>query len=252
MSLSLILEKIIFRPVLLNKNYKYSFEKPFEEDFLYPEKGVSLNYLKFKAEKSRGAILYFHGNKDNLVRWGKIASEFTRFNFDVFVIDYRGYGKSTGERTENKLFDDALFFYNFVKQTYNPNEIVIFGRSLGTGIASWLASKTNPDKLILETPFYNLNNLIGNFLPEFFYKNKIKYQFNSNIYLKNTNFPILIFHGTKDEVVPYESGEKLFNKINNPNKILVTLEGGKHNNLSSFELYQKKISDFLNIPKFGF
>lgn len=246
MSIDLILEKIIFRPVLLSKNYKYSFDKPFEENFLFPEQNVLLNFLRFKAEKSKGAILYFHGNKDNLVRWGKIASDFTKYNYDVFVIDYRGYGKSTGERTEKKLFDDALFFYNYVKETYNPQELIIFGRSLGTGISAWLASKTNPSKLILETPFCSMYNLVGNFLPEFFYKNKLKYHFNSHLHLKNTEFPIAIFHGTKDEVVPYESGVKLFNKINNPNKILITIEGGKHNNLSNFEVYNKKISEFLN------
>ena len=128
---------------------------------------------------------------------------------------------------------------------FKPKQIIIFGRSLGTGIASWLASRAKPELLILETPFCSMYNLVGTFLPEFFYKNKLKYHFNSYLYLKNTEFKILIIHGTKDETVPYSSGLKLFEKINNINKTFCSIEGGKHNNLGSFEEYHNILYKFL-------
>ena len=245
MSIEIILEKIIFRPVLLSQNYKFRFDKPFEEFFIKPKNEASLNFIKFRVENSRGAIIYFHGNKDNIARWGKIASEFTKYNYDVYVIDYRGYGKSRGKNSERSLYDDALYFYNYIIKTFNPKEIIIFGRSLGTGIASWLAPRVNPKLLILETPFYSMYNLVGTFLPEFFYKNKLKYHFNSYLNLKNTEFKIMIIHGTKDETVPYNSGLVLFEKINNINKTFCSIEGGRHNNLSSFELYWKCMNKML-------
>ncbi|MCC6721934.1 MAG: alpha/beta hydrolase [Bacteroidia bacterium] len=245
MTIEHILDKLIFRPVVLSRNYKFKFDAPFEEFFIFPENDVSLNFLKFSSKNSKGALLYFHGNKDNLNRWGKIASELTKYNYDVYVIDYRGYGKSKGILSEKSLYNDSLFFYNYIKDTFKPNKIVLYGRSLGTGMASWLASKVKPSKLILETPYYSMYNLVGNFLPEFFFKNKLKYHFNTYLHLKNTEFKIIIFHGTKDEVVPYESGQKLFKCINNINKIFYTIEDGKHNNLSKYELYWEKMNEEL-------
>jgi len=245
MPLSFLIEKFIFRPITLNPAYIFTFEKPFEELNFLPEKDIKINALHFKAQKSKGIILYFHGNKDNLKRWGKIASELVNFNYDVIVIDYRGYGKSNGERTEENMFSDALFCYNEIKVKFKPDKLVLFGRSLGTGIASWLAGKVNPNKLILETPYFDMHHLLGNYVPQGLYKNKLNFRFTSHVYLHKTNFPIMILHGTADEVVPYKSGQKLYESIHNPNKIFCFFIGGKHNDLNRFDSYWKQLKEFL-------
>lgn len=240
-----ILEKIIFRPVLLPNEHVFTFDNPFEELFLEPENGVSINALYFKIENPKGVILYLHGNKDNLERWGKIASGLTRFKYDVFVLDYRGYGKSIGERTEENLYKDALFCYNYLTDQFNHHNIIIYGRSLGTGIASWLAAKVKTSRLILETPYHDMHELILAHLPWKPAKLNLNYTLRSNKYLKKSEFPILFLHGTKDGVVPYSSGKKLFESIGNPYASMVSLVGGKHNDLSKFEEYWKSVEKFL-------
>lgn len=144
------------------------------------------------------------------------------------------------------MFSDALFCYNEIKNKFNPEKIVLYGRSLGTGIASWLAGKVNPHKLILETPYFDMNHLIGNYVPQVFYKDKLNFRFTSHVYIHRTNFPILILHGTADEVVPYKSGQKLYDSIHNPNKIFCSFTGGKHNDLNRFDSYWKQLEQFLS------
>jgi len=245
MLLDTLIEKIIFRPIILPLDYLYRFDKEFNEVFLEPEEGASINALHFKTQQPKGVILYFHGNKDNLVRWGEIASELTRFNYDVFVIDYRGYGKSTGQRTELNLYNDAKFCYNYLKQTLQYQNIIIYGRSLGTGIASWLAGKVKSSKLILETPYYDMSDLIITYLPWRPAKLKLNFQLRSYSFLKKSDFPILIMHGTSDRVVPFSSGKKLFDSLSNPNASFVSFEEGKHNDLSKFETYWKSLDYFI-------
>ena len=92
-------EKILFRNTKMEVNYKYQFKGNFEEMWFYPEVNVVLNALYFKTDlpKRRGLILYFHGNADDLRRWGKYAGDFTKNGYDILMMDYRQFGKSTGE-----------------------------------------------------------------------------------------------------------------------------------------------------------
>jgi len=245
MSFQYLIEKILFRPVKLKADHVFNFDKDFEEINFNPDPDTIINALHFKVKAPKGIILYFHGNKDNLVRWGSIASELTKYNYDVVAIDYRSYGKSKGSLSEKNLFDDALFCYNQIKESSNPKHIILYGRSLGTGIASWLAGEVNPAKLILETPYYDIHDLIKRFFPDFLLKDKLNYKFSSHTYLKNSKYPLMIFHGTRDEVVPYRSGKKLFDSLRNPNKTLITIDGGRHNDLYSFPEYWNELKNFL-------
>jgi len=245
MSLLFLLEKLIFRPVKLNTDHPFQFPLEYEEINFYPQPQITINALHFKVKNPKGIILYFHGNKDNLARWGTIASEFSKYQYDVIAFDYRGYGKSTGKPTEENLFNDALFCYHQIMERITPENVILFGRSLGTGIASWLAAQVNPSKLILETPYYDMHDLVNKFIPSYFLKNIFYLKFSSYSYLKHSRFPILILHGTKDTVVPYKSGQKLFESIQNPNKQMVTFYGGKHNNLSSYSNYWLELKKFL-------
>ncbi len=246
LKLDFVIEKLLFQPTKLPKEYVFKFNHEFEELFLSTDKNAQINALHFKVKDSKGVILYFHGNRDNLQRWGKIASEIgDYFHYDVFVMDYRGYGKSTGIRSEKALNEDALFCYNYVKNNYFPKEIIVYGRSLGTGIAAYLASEIQPNKLILETPYYSGSDLITAYFSLFSVENKLNYKLPSCAYLQKVNCPILIFHGTKDEVVPYNSGNKLYESLVSKNARFITITNGKHNNLSDYKDYWEALMDFI-------
>ncbi|RDY61615.1 alpha/beta hydrolase [Flagellimonas nanhaiensis] len=244
--LYLLQERLIFLPTKLPQDYAYTFNVEFEELFLETSDGARLNALHFYADNPKGLILYFHGNAGDLSRWGEIVSRFTDFNYDVLVMDYRTYGKSTGKISEKVLYDDAKLFYEHALKNYDESELIIYGRSLGTGIATNLASTSSPKMLVLETPFYSLMDVASERFPYLPTKHFLKYKIPSFEHVQDVEVPIYIFHGTEDEVVSYESGRKLFEAIPHSNKRMFTIENGAHNNLSEFDEYWDKLKIVLD------
>ena len=237
-------EKLLFLPTTLEQDYQYEFNYSFEELFLKTEDDAVINALHFKAANSKGVILYFHGNAGDLSRWGHVTEYFVAMDYDVLVIDYRTYGKSIGKLSETALYNDGQYCYQYLLKQYSESEITIYGRSLGTGIASFLASKNNPKNLVLETPYYSILDVAEQRFPMFPLKKLLKYQFPTYQYLPNVNCSITIIHGTNDNIVPYSSGEKL-SKLNIDDLNFVNVEGGNHNNLIEFEAYHEAIKAVL-------
>lgn len=234
----------LFHPKPVNKNYQYAFDIPFEETNTSFE-GNNLNIIRFKtAGPSRGIVLFFHGNMENVERYKKYPSFFTQNQYELWMIDYPGFGKTTGKITEQLMYQQALFMYGKAANKFSNDSIIIYGKSIGTGIASYLASKKPCSLLILETPYYNLNSLVKSFLPIYPVSWLLKYSFPNNQYLKNISAPVTIFHGTDDEVIPYRHARKL--KKENPRINLVTIEKGKHNDLFEKEIYGIKMEQLLN------
>lgn len=241
-----IQEKLIFLPTSLPQNYQYVFDVPFEEIFLDNEDGARINALHFKANRPKGVILYFHGNAGNLARWGEITKFFTQFQYDVVVMDYRTYGKSKGRLSEQALYEDGQMFYDYALESFSEDQLVVYGRSLGTGIASWLGSRNRPAQIILETPYYSFLDIGRRRFPYLPVKWLLKYQFNSYEFVKDISCHITIFHGTSDRVVPLDSGQMLYESIPGSNKHMVVVEGGEHNNLVQFEAYRHGIAMLLS------
>ena len=238
-------EKLIFLPTKLPQDFEYSFSQTFEEFNLTTKDSAVLNAIHFKQDDPKGVILYFHGNAGNLSRWGAITTFFAEKKYDVIVMDYRTYGKSTGKLSEEALYTDAQLFYDYALKRYDENEIVLYGRSLGTGIATKLAGENRPNKLILETPYHSLLDVAKNRFPFLPVQWLLKYKLLSHDYIQNVTCPVTIFHGTKDGVVPYESGRRLFDSIPIENKKFYTIEEGEHNNLIQFETYLMGIEETL-------
>lgn len=237
-------EKVLFLPSTLAQDYQYTFNYPFEELFFNPDEDTSINAIHFKAENPKGVILYFHGNAGDLSRWGIIAEPFVEKQYDVLIMDYRTYGKSTGKLNEAAFYTDAQYCYDYLLKQYSESEISLYGRSLGTGIASYLASKNNPKQLILETPYYSILDVAKNRFPILPIKYLLKYNFPTYQFLSKTDSPITILHGTNDVIVPYSSAEKLLDlKLKNLN--FTTIKGGRHNDLIEFEAYQKEMKKLL-------
>lgn len=244
-------EKLLFFPTVLEPSYQYQFHHNFEELFLETADNSTINALHFKTEedkpraiKPKGVILYFHGNAGNLSGWGNVAPYFLDLQYDVFIMDYRTYGKSTGKLSEQAFYSDAQYCYDYLLQQYSENEITVYGRSLGTGIAAFLASENKPNQLILESPFHSILDVAKDRFPILPVKQLLKYQFPTYKYLPNAHIPITIIHGTEDRVVPYQSGKKL-SELNIENLDFVRVEGGGHNNLIEFETYHATIKAIL-------
>ena len=137
-----IQDRIIFHPKSLPQDYVFKFDRPFKEINLTIEAKHNLNIVQFLTkEKPKGLVLFFHGNMTNIERYAPLAPYFTKNNYEVWMIDYPGYGKTTGQRTEQRMYSDALQFYEMARQKFYPENIIIYGKSLGTGVAAFLASE---------------------------------------------------------------------------------------------------------------
>lgn len=236
---------MIFQGWYLPQTYQYQFQHDFEELFIPNPDGSVLNALHFKAENPKGVILYFHGNAGHLQRWGELTTYLVDRDYDLFIMDYRGYGKSTGDITESILYEDAQRCYDRVAGQYKPQEIIIYGRSLGTGMASWLASENPASQLILETPFYSLADVARYRFPIFPVEKLLRFDLPNYKHLADIDMPLTIFHGTDDFVVPFSSGKKLADSLNGKDLRFITIEGGGHSNLVTFKAYQDGLDEVL-------
>ncbi len=249
-------EKLIFHPERLPADYRFRFRQPFEEVNLEPAPGVILNALLFSASffgrrSPKGVILYFHGNAGSLAGWGTIATDCTAHGYDVFIMDYRTFGKSKGPLSEKALHQDARYAYNYLLKQYPEKKIIVCGRSLGSGIAARLASETHPKLLILETPFYNCLEMARHHFP-LFPPWLLRYTFRTDRWIVQVKCPIQLFHGTDDTVVPYAGSTKLVALFNRKKRgknfstiELTTIEGGSHISLSYFRKYQNQLQHLL-------
>ena len=243
-ALYFIQESFLFRPTVLTQDYQYQFNHQFEELNLKTEDDATINAIHFKAKNPKGVILYFHGNAGDLSRWGTIVEDFVNYDYDVFIMDYRTYGKSTGKLSEKALYNDAQLCYDYVSKLFKAEDIIIYGRSLGTGIASYLASSNLCQQLILETPYYSIADVAKSRFPIFSVKTLLKYKLPTHKHLEGTDCPITIFHGTEDYVVPYKSGKKL-NDLSSKAINFITIDGGSHNNLVEFDVFHSELKKIL-------
>jgi uncharacterized protein len=239
-----IQEKLIFKPEKLKQNFEYKYDAPFEELFFDIEQGVRINGLHFYKEQPQGLILYFHGNSRSIKGWAKYAKDFYRYNYDVVLVDYRGFGKSTGKRTEEKLHSDMQFVYDNLAKKYAEDHLIVYGRSLGSGFATKLAVENNPRYLILDAPYFSFKKVVERFLPFLPINWVLRYKLRTDNWIGNVKCPTYILHGTKDRLIPISHSEQLQQK--NAKKItLIRIEGGGHNNLPSFPEYHNFVRDIL-------
>lgn len=242
-----IQEKFIFHPEKLPADYRYQFNIPFREINLPVSSEKKLSIVQFTVSDSirKGIVLYFHGNRKNINRYAPYATNFTRNGHEVWMMDYPGYGKSTGKRTEAILYEDALTFYKMAISRVPAEQIIIYGKSLGTGIAAQLASVRDCKRLILETPYYSMDALAKHYFFMYPVIPMTKFALPTFQHFEYINAPISIFHGTDDGIIPFKQAKKLVAKKSGTE--LITLEKGEHNNLTIFPLYHQKLDSLLKL-----
>lgn len=240
----LVQEKFIFKPEKLHSNFTFKYDVPFKELFFEVKPGVRINGLHFFRENPRGLILYFHGNTRSIKGWARYAKDFYRYDYDVVMVDYRGFGKSTGKRSEKGMLSDMQFVYETLMQQYKQEHLIVYGRSIGSGFAAKLASDNNPRYLILDAPYYSFTEIMERYLPILPVKWVIRYRLRTDKWIVHVNCHTYILHGTRDRLIPISNSEKL--QLLNPRKItLIRIDGGSHNNLTSFPEYHNFIRDIL-------
>ncbi|MDC0008280.1 alpha/beta hydrolase [bacterium] len=227
-------EKLIFYSSTLPQDFEYPFQTEFEELFLTAEDGAILNGLHFKAKNPKGIILYNHGNTGEIDTWGQWGELLVnRYSYDVVIWDYRGYGKSTGKRRQELMLDDGLLFYSYCQSIFNEESITVYGRSLGGFFATHIAKQTQPKQLLLEstpTTLLEVAKQAYRFIPS---KWLLKFRFQNTENIAQINEPTYIIHGTDDDLIPFEQGERLFELSKAKTKHFLPIEGGNHNDLAS-------------------
>ena len=238
-------EKIMFHPTVLAADHRFQFTDSFKEESIHYDTSTIFHFIKFfPQQKAKEVVLYFHGNKGNIERYERFVKNFTKHNKEVWMVDYCGYGKSTGALNETMLAEEALQLYKMARVYYQPSQIIIYGKSLGTGIATQLASRRDCEKLILETPYYSMTSLARHYVWMYPIDWIVKYKFPSYQYLQKVTAPVTIFHGTDDNVVPYSNALKL-KAVLKPGDEFITINGGNHRNLNSYPLMQEKLDSLL-------
>lgn len=237
-------ENLIFFPQKLPKTYAFTFNREFEEIYIPAPDGITLHGLLFKAAAPKGLVFFLHGNAGALDSWGELASTYTDLNHDLFILDYRGFGKSEGSiSSEKQFYADAQAAYDLMKKRYAEDRIILVGFSIGTATAAKLAAENQPRQLILQAPYYSLSDLMQQlypFVPAFL----LKYKFETFRFLQHTKAPVTIFHGDRDEVIYPASSEKLKAHLK-PTDRVIMLNGQGHNGMQSHPVYQQELARLL-------
>jgi pimeloyl-ACP methyl ester carboxylesterase len=235
-------EKFAFKPKKLTSDYQFQFENKFEELFITAPDGIKLSGALFKADTSNGLIFFLHGSGGNIQRYKRSITKYLSLNYDIYLLDYRGYGKSEGRvMNEKQLYDDVRTAYSDMKSKYREEDIVIIGFSLGTIFGSMLASENNPQLLILEAPPYSLVESFKKKLPFLPIYLLSKYKFETYKYLKDVKVPIAIFHGSNDDF----SKDLRLKQYLKPGDKFIVLEGEGHSDFALNNLYLNELKELI-------
>lgn len=238
-------ERFIFKPEKLPEDFVFQYENQEVEEYnIKLSEKVTINGLHFKTKNPKGIVFYLKGNSKSIKGWGKFAVDFTFHGWDVLMMDYRGFGKSKGKRTQQLMKDDVQAIYNIIKEKVDEKYIIVYGRSLGTGLATKIASVNNPRMLILACPYYSMSNNAQRYLPFIPLGLVMRYTMPTYKWIKYVKCPIKIIHGTNDRIIPMKSSIRL-SRINPKLTRLYPVIGGGHKNLHNFEDYHRALKEIL-------
>jgi uncharacterized protein len=237
---------IIFSPETLPQEFQFQIRAQDKEVFLKTPDGETINGLLYKGSRPE-VILYFHGNAGDLSGWQYVGQELVKIGYTVFIIDYRGYGKSTGFISEEGFYTDAVTAYEYLTKTFEPGRILLYGRSIGSGVAVELATKRKVKGIILESPYSSLTRLAIEKAPFLFPSLILKTKFDSETKLDSLTVPLLMMHGTADDLIPPAHSERLYNRYKGK-KERILIKGAGHNDLSAFPDYEKVMRE--TVPHF--
>lgn len=214
---------------------------------LHTADGETLDAWFIPAPDARRTLLYVHGNGGNIGHRFDPIGVFHRLGLNVLIFDYRGYGASTGSPDEAGTYADALAAWTYLVQRRHipPDEIVLFGESLGGAVAAWLAERHAPAALIIYASFTSVQDMAQQLYPLLPARLLVRYRYDTRDSLARLACPVLIMHSPDDEIIPFSHGQALFRAAHGPKRFL-ELRGG-HNDalLVSREDYARGVAEFL-------
>ena len=220
----------------------------YEDVELATEDGVRLHGWYIPGENARGTLLFFHGNAGNISHRLDSIAIFNRMNLDVFIIDYRGYGRSEGRPSEAGTYRDAEATWLYLVETRGiaADRIVVFGRSLGASIAAWLASRHRPAALILESSMSSVPSMAQRLYPFLPVKWLSTFRYDTRQYVSGLECPLLVAHSRTDEIIPYAEGRLVFDAAPAEKQFLDMR--GEHNDgfIASGPAYRDGLKHFID------
>lgn len=217
-------ERMIFQPTTLPQSFQFWAG---EETYIPVADDVNLHAMWLRSPRPKGVVLYWHGNRGSNRRCLRQAENLAGLGYDVLMPDYRGFGKSDGSiQSEEQIFADAQAIYDWLQQYYQENQIVLVGYSLGSGVATYLASENTPRHLCLVAPYQSMlamKEMFAPFIPSFL----LKYPLRNDLRLPEVDLPVTLFHGSRDELIPYDHSVYLQTLVPERGK-LVRLNGTGH------------------------
>lgn len=223
-----------------------SIRLDFQSVFFETVDGVELSGWFIPSESARGVILFCHGNAGNISHQLESIQIFHRLRLDVFIFDYRGYGQSKGKPTEQGTYKDAQAAWRYLveERQVPPSQVIVFGRSLGGAVASWLAQSHTPGALILESTFTSLPDIAATLYP-YLPVRLSRFKYNTAEYLGRVGCPVLVVHSRDDEIIPFSHGCQLLKIARKPKKFLEI--SGTHNEgfITSGKHYEEGLNAFI-------
>jgi len=240
----LLQSKLLFHPTKLQADFQFSTDRPHHETVISTPDGETISGLFFPAP-SDTVILYFHGNAGSLEGWQFVYDDFASLGYNFLIIDYRGYGKSTGTISEKGFYIDAQASYDYlIARGFKPQNIVVYGRSIGSGVAVDLAAQREVAGLVLESPYVSIGRLASEKFAYLFPSLYLRYRFDNLSKINNVKAPLLVIHGQRDELIPFAHGQTLYDHFKGKKQI-VAVADGHHNDLSDFPQFYPGLRAFL-------
>ncbi len=206
---------------------------------------ITLHGWYLPNKNTAKALLFLHGNAGNISHRGESIKIFHRLGFNILILDYRGYGRSQGQPSEEGLYRDAQTGWNYLlEKGFKPGQITLFGRSLGGAVASRLATRVRPAALVLESTFSSVRDMANLMLPVFSKLLYKRFTFNTVANVRRIDSPLFVLHSPDDKVIPYRLGQKIYLHAKQP-KSFYQLKGG-HNNgfIASQPGYERALRTF--------
>jgi pimeloyl-ACP methyl ester carboxylesterase len=231
-------EKLLFVPDVLPADQPLA-KAPDIHEVSVEVAGARLHALHLRLPDPKGVVFFLHGNAGSLANWFVNPDYYRRVNFDLFMLDYRGFGKSTGRiQSEAQLHADVRAAWSTIAAQYANRKVVVYGRSLGTGLAVRLAAEMSanrpPDLTVLVSPYRSMVSLATEHLP-WVPQAVVRYPLRTDALIGQVRGPILIVHGERDTLIPPDHSESL--KLLAPQVNLLRVPGAGHNDLQDFDMY---------------
>lgn len=238
-------ERLIFLPTPLPADHRFGHGADVHEAWV-DVPGARLHALHLKLPHPDGLVFYLHGNAGNLDGWFANPEFYRRLNLDLFMLDYRGYGKSSGRiDSEAQLHADVRAAWQRVAPDYVGKRRVILGRSLGSGPALVLAAEVKPELTLLVSPYLSFEALAAQYYP-WVPRVLLRYPMRSDLAIAHVTTPLVLLHGENDDVIGAEHSRRL--QALAPQARLVIVPGAGHNDLQEFPAYLQAVAQALRGP----